>query len=301
MTKRTNRMLQDKRRPRGRPWLVVLGCLLAMVAFTTTTSAETRVGSETCVECHDDVGETFATTAHGRVGFAEGDKAAGCEDCHGAGKRHADGDETAILNPATAANHEAAEACLSCHAGNAAGHWADSAHEDVGVGCADCHTVHAPWSEHPAGSNRLVTDSCLGCHNDMRKHLHQRSSHPLRDGQMSCASCHSPHGSTAEAAVAATTTNDKCYECHADKRGPYLFEHAPVREDCSTCHNPHGSNQTMLLTASPPRLCQSCHLFGHHQTVPGQPTQVWNQNRSCVNCHPRIHGSNHPSGVIFMR
>ena len=118
---------------------------------------------------------------------------------------------------------------------------------------------------------------------------------------MSCVSCHDPHGSAAEAAMAAITPNDKCYECHAEKRGPFLFEHQPVREDCSTCHDPHGSNQTMMLQTSAPRLCQSCHLFGHHQTVPGEPTQIWNQNRSCTNCHYRIHGSNHPSGVVFLR
>ena len=118
---------------------------------------------------------------------------------------------------------------------------------------------------------------------------------------MSCVSCHDPHGTPAEANIAALTPNDKCYECHAAKRGPFLFEHAPVREDCMTCHDPHGSNHASMLTPAPPRLCQSCHLFGHHQTVPGTDGQIWNVNRSCVNCHTRIHGSNDPSGVIFMR
>ena len=36
--------------------------------------------------------------------------------------------------------------------------------------------------------------------------------------------------------------NDTCYDCHAEFRGPYLWEHAPVPEDCSNCHDPHGSN-----------------------------------------------------------
>jgi DmsE family decaheme c-type cytochrome len=135
----------------------------------------------------------------------------------------------------------------------------------------------------------------------MRKTLHQRSRHPLQEGLMSCVSCHDPHGSTAIASVSALTPNDKCYECHAEKRGPFLFAHQPVQEDCMTCHDAHGSNQASMLDPQPPRLCQSCHLFGHHQTVPGTSKQVWNTSRSCVNCHAAIHGSNHPSGVVFLR
>lgn len=260
------------------------------------------VGNEACIECHEDAGESFAGTAHGRSWRSADSYAASCEDCHGPGEAHADSSEPEdIMNLETAPAHEASATCLECHGGDVARNWQTSEHASFDVRCTDCHSAHAPWTKHPAQANRHINKSCLGCHSNMQKHLYQRSSHPLENGLMSCASCHNPHGSAAEGAIAALTPNDKCYECHADKRGPYLFEHAPVREDCKTCHDPHGSNQTMLLHTSPPRLCQSCHLFGHHQTVPGQATQVWNQNRSCTNCHPRIHGSNHPSGVIFMR
>ena len=86
-----------------------------------------------------------------------------------------------------------------------------------------------------------------------------------------------------------------------EKRGPDLWEHIPVRENCMVCHSPHGSNQRNLLVKSAPRLCQSCHLLGHHQTVAGTAKQIWNVNRSCLNCHPAIHGSNHPSGIVLMR
>ncbi|MEW5806064.1 MAG: cytochrome c3 family protein [Acidobacteriota bacterium] len=118
---------------------------------------------------------------------------------------------------------------------------------------------------------------------------------------MTCLSCHNPHGSPEESAVAALSVNDKCYECHMEKRGPFLFEHIPVRENCMTCHTPHGSNNTKLLSTPAPRLCQSCHLFGHHQTVAGDAGRMWNINRSCVNCHSQIHGSNHPSGKVLQR
>lgn len=280
--------------------LVVL--FLLLLAAGVTLGEEGYAGAETCAACHDEVAGAFESTAHGRSDIEGWDGATSCEACHGAGQVHADsGDAADILNLATAEPEQVADACLGCHAGNVAAHWQGSTHEAFDVSCASCHKAHAPWTNEAALANEQITDGCLSCHKDMKKHLFQRSSHPLNEGLMSCVSCHDPHGSPAEAAIAAITPNDKCYECHADKRGPYLFEHTPVREDCQTCHDPHGSNQTMMLVTSAPRLCQSCHLFGHHQTVPGTSKQVWNQNRSCLNCHPRIHGSNHPSGVIFMR
>jgi hypothetical protein len=53
-----------------------------------------------------------------------------------------------------------------------------------------------------------------------------------------------------------------------------------------------------------PRLCQQCHAnSGHNRTPytpPAAPT-TRRYNRSCVNCHVNIHGSNHPSGVDFTR
>jgi len=209
------------------------------------------------------------------------------------------GDGSNILNPAE--DGDAADLCLSCHAGSEARYWTGSTHQKFSVSCGACHSVHSSWTDDKALANKNETDLCLSCHTDMRKHLHQRSSHPMRDGQMACSDCHTPHGSPAKSAIAALSVNDKCYQCHMEKRGPFLWEHVPVREDCMVCHDAHGSNQTNLLVKSAPRLCQSCHLLGHHQTVPGTPNQMWNTNRSCLNCHPQIHGSNHPSGIVLMR
>ena len=64
---------------------------------------------------------------------------------------------------------------------------------------------------------------------------------------MVCSDCHNPHGSVTEALLKKDSINDVCYTCHAEKRGPFLFEHAPVRENCDNCHNPHGSVNEFLL------------------------------------------------------
>jgi DmsE family decaheme c-type cytochrome len=104
------------------------------------------------------------------------------------------------------------------------------------------------------------------------------------------------------------TLNDTCYQCHAEKRGPYLWEHAPVSEDCGLCHAPHGSNHPGMLTRRAPLLCQSCHSQSGHPSVPqtadglanGVPSQFL-LAQSCMNCHTQVHGSNHPSGSKLMR
>jgi predicted CXXCH cytochrome family protein len=59
------------------------------------------------------------------------------------------------------------------------------------------------------------------------------------------------------------TITETCYTCHAEKRGPFLWEHAPVVEDCTNCHSPHGSNVTPLLKTRAPMLCQTCHTSDH--------------------------------------
>jgi DmsE family decaheme c-type cytochrome len=127
---------------------------------------------------------------------------------------------------------------------------------------------------------------------------------------MACSDCHAPHGSSGPAMLAKSTLNQTCTSCHAEKRGPMLWEHAPVAEDCSLCHNAHGSVRPALLTKSPPLLCQQCHEPAGHPSVPrtgnGLPANggtgaIFVVAGSCTNCHSQVHGSNHPSGAKLMR
>jgi len=46
----------------------------------------------------------------------------------------------------------------------------------------------------------------------------------MREGTMACTACHSPHGSTAPAQLVKNTVNETCTGCHAEYRGPYLWE-----------------------------------------------------------------------------
>ena len=147
------------------------------------------------------------------------------------------------------------------------------------------------------------------------------SHHPVREGKMGCASCHNPHDGSRPKMLQAESVNELCYKCHTEKRGPFLFEHAPVREDCVSCHEPHGSNHKRLLVQKLPNLCWNCHLTGSGHfgsgdnfstelgariAPPGAPTGYPTANsrfveKSCKNCHVNLHGSNSPSGAYFVR
>lgn len=136
----------------------------------------------------------------------------------------------------------------------------------------------------------------------------QRSSHPMRDNQLVCRDCHDPHGSAGEGLTVGATANETCFACHAEKRGPFLWEHAPAAEDCMICHVPHGSNQPALLVRRAPQLCQGCHSSAGHRSfpqvaaqLPPGPASEFLIAQACLNCHTEVHGSNHPSGGRLRR
>ena len=141
---------------------------------------------------------------------------------------------------------------------------------------------------------------CFQCHKDIRAKMVNSSHMPLMNGTIVCSSCHNPHGSATDKMLVEASVNETCYKCHADKRGPFLWEHEPVRENCLNCHNPHGSTNEYMLIMQRPRLCQNCHMGPGHGN-PGNPMTVQSINRSCQNCHTFVHGSNSPAGELFQR
>jgi DmsE family decaheme c-type cytochrome len=289
-------------RRHGGKGLALALTIAGALAFGTRAKA-----AEDCASCHTDEAKAFTKTAHGRT-FA-GNKAyasATCASCHAGAQEHAaSGGEKKPVSVRKGA--QANVACLSCHAGKPMqAHWEGSAHERAGLTCASCHDVHGDLGGTPEQAKTLpgpsaVTKKCLECHGAQRIAMNQRSGHPLKEGQMNCASCHNPHGSTAEKLLVKSTVNELCTSCHQNMRGPFLWEHAPVREDCLNCHKAHGSNYPQLLQARTTQLCQSCHQQGRHQTTAGLPASIWVANKACNNCHQHIHGSNHPSGPLFQR
>jgi DmsE family decaheme c-type cytochrome len=105
-----------------------------------------------------------------------------------------------------------------------------------------------------------------------------------------------------------------CFRCHAEKEGPFVYEHAPVSEDCMMCHSPHGSVADNLLKQAEPTLCLNCHAMHFHAnvesddsfTVPRDGSRFssgkdgWKKGMltKCTQCHTAIHGSDLPSQSI---
>ena len=85
-----------------------------------------------------------------------------------------------------------------------------------------------------------------------------------------------------------------CTKCHAEARGPFVFEHAAVKGEggCVTCHTPHGSqNPRLLNVANINQLCNQCHSPVSGATVHGMNAGSA-ERQPCINCHTFIHGSN---------
>jgi DmsE family decaheme c-type cytochrome len=199
------------------------------------------------------------------------------------------------------------DTCTTCHSKGDQAFWDGSQHEGRDLSCVSCHSVHSPESDDSQLALPTQTVTCAQCHQDKVAQVQRTTHMPVREGTMQCASCHNPHGSVNDRLLKeGFTLNESCTtSCHAEKRGPFMFEHAAVVEDCATCHDPHGSVNDRMLTAKQPMLCQRCHNHTRH------PPRVYDAisatsapqafARSCVNCHQTIHGSNHPSGKRFLR
>jgi DmsE family decaheme c-type cytochrome len=280
--------------------------------------------ADDCMDCHDETSRwpvlSILATPHAVRGDPRTPLASPreCQACHGKSAAHMDDQlvPPEIVFGAEAPPGPQNEMCLSCHQGGMRMNWFGSMHELQDLACATCHTVHA--IEDPVlvkNINPMVftrkgqASVCFQCHKDKRAQMqHRVSSHPLREGKIVCSDCHNPHGSIGPTNLARPTLNETCYQCHAEKRGPFLWEHSPAREDCGICHTPHGSNHPRLLKGRIPQLCQECHMAAYHpSTAYTGPRPLAGAAdfhvvaKGCLNCHSEVHGSNHPSGPRWTR
>jgi DmsE family decaheme c-type cytochrome len=278
--------------------------------------SEGYVGVETCQACHSKVYDQLAKTAMGTLFLKHPRTAAeklGCETCHGPATEHVGSGGKSFAGmvrytqgtptPVSVQN----DVCLKCHQKRERLFWSGSAHATQGLACTSCHAVHTG----PGIANRsqlariTVADTCATCHKEQVRAENKFSHHPMREGKMNCASCHNPHGTAAPKLVKAISTRELCFNCHAQYRGPFLFQHPPVMEDCFNCHQPHGSAYPALLKTPPIRLCRDCHITFHNTTfTTGRATKTrinMMAGSACVNCHRNIHGSNSIQGNLFFR
>lgn len=271
-------------------------------------SPPTFVGDESCVGCHEELATAMQHQIHRQIReFEVPGGVVGCEGCHGPGSAHAEEGDVALIR--TFRDADASQACVDCHRAQGMARFKASVHAANGLACQDCHAIHRPSSG--------PLETCADCHAEVVAELQLPSHHPVREGKMSCSSCHDVHGvGVALLAKDHQRVNDSCYDCHQEKEGPFVFEHPPVAESCSNCHRPHGSVANNLLAVQQPSLCLQCHEFHFHAGYKAADAEevevggVVRENRfgaesmniafttSCTECHGAVHGSDSPSQTV---
>lgn len=270
------------------------------------------VGEDTCLTCHDGQARGYHASGHGRASNPGAPLAArGCESCHGPGRAHVDKpDRTTIVTFKPAKGQPSPDQpCLECHTSAAQALWTGSAHDGANMSCTNCHSIHAPTDPDGRLKAARQVEACEQCHRRQTQKLRRSAHMPVHEGKLECSSCHNPHGTSGEKLLkGGASVNAACQSCHAEKRGPFLWEHAPVVENCTTCHDAHGSSNDRMLVAKEPFLCQRCHVSSQHPTLAYDLYALSNSTvanrmsgRSCGACHQNIHGSNAPSGKAFLR
>jgi DmsE family decaheme c-type cytochrome len=251
-----------------------------------------------CFKCHPNMIDQAHVAGPHQICGAAGMMCTTCHDPHGR------------IRPETRT-----DLCLQCHTGHPTMGWLSSTHAQFGVACADCHNPHPNIGvsqivsiEHtnirrperlPMKVNEPFT--CYNCHQKAAVEFSLPNHHPVLEGKMVCSDCHDAHGAALRN-LKEPTLNMVCYRCHAEKQGPFAYEHPPVTENCAICHNPHGAVANNLLHQPATFLCLRCHT-GHRTAAGGPPhgallgdvgTSPALQRAfysDCTACHSQVHGS----------
>lgn len=273
------------------------------------------VGTEICKGCHEDRFKTYLMSTHSKKAIpGSPENKEGCESCHGPGAAHVEksgegGVGIFIFGKRIADAKAKSAKCLSCHSEQKdLSFWDMAKHKNEGISCDNCHTVHSGTRKNLKAPE---PDLCNFCHKSIRAQQNKTSHHPIREGKLKCTGCHEHHGGFGPTQIKADSVNELCYQCHAEKRGPYMWPHPAVEENCLNCHTPHGSNHAKLLTSRMPQVCRNCHDVTRHPNTPYTRFETFQgatpsnrmYARSCLNCHGNIHGSNAPAvrGKVLVR
>jgi DmsE family decaheme c-type cytochrome len=215
---------------------VLLAACLGLLGVVGPAQAQDEGPSAKCMMCHGADHEKMARHPHAN---AADSRNIGCVGCHGMSEKHAENPaeekpDQRFKGKGALSGEEASAVCMMCHESQNNKKlllWAGSTHPQAGVGCTSCHTIHV--NKDPVFNKAAQPDVCFACHKDTRVQLNKPFRHPVQEGKVGCSDCHSPHGSAGPKLVKRDTTNATCYQCHAEKRGPFVHNHQPVQDNCA--------------------------------------------------------------------
>ncbi len=177
--------------------------------------------------------------------------------------------------------------------------------EKAGLGCSICHGPGSLHMEKAYEPDLIINpdknpEICFRCHLDKKAEFRLQYRHPVLKGLVSCSDCHDLHGRDARAwtLTSFSDTNQVCFKCHPEQRGPFVFEHEAMREGCTVCHKVHGSVNDKLLIARDSNLCLRCHFqtqLNSARFLIGDSNHTGRMPEgSCFSggCHTAVHGSN---------
>ncbi len=268
------------------PWLI-----LALTAAVALAADAPKADVEICQACHEEVLKAFPGKRHAQQN---------CASCHAGFEKHQESAEAKdVTNPQELKPKASEDICLSCHRNDRTHQGRiQSGHARSQTSCLACHSVH--HDDRPKRAAADVNRQCSACHTGAWAEFQKPHRHPVtQGGAMSCVSCHNPHGQPLSRVAKVQFNETGCLSCHSDKRGPFAFEHAPVRlEGCTACHEPHGSTNPRMLTRPEVRqLCLECHsgIGSARATLGGAPPAFHDlrsaRYRNCSVCHTKVHGS----------
>jgi predicted CXXCH cytochrome family protein len=233
--------------------------------------------------------------------------------------------EPVVMTPPSipGAEYVGSESCIECHEAeykyfeltDHASVTIDITDEEAEAGQAEgCEACHGPGSLHledVEDKSKIIRadaeTACFNCHLDVKGKFMLLHHHPVPEGRMFCYDCHDMHGSDVRATggkmllgAGLLGRDEKCFTCHKEMKGPFIFEHDAMREGCAVCHNPHGSINNKLLVAGQTITCIRCHWepafnnsaarIGDHGHSSG--SYRFGAGDECIDCHHAPHGSN---------
>lgn len=269
------------------PALVLLA-LAGALATGAQAPPATYVGTPICMRCHIDFARRWSALEHSQkmLDPALPPERSGCEACHGAGSDHAAGNRKQIVSWSALQPGQAASRCLQCHTEKIqAEQWQATIHAELKT-CGDCHEVHKPTANEKL-LKAPAAETCAECHGDLPAEVAAKRHHSLVDGALSCAMCHTFHGS-ANPRLLMLPQSQLCEECHPGQDMRPESHQAETFKLKLHAEEARADRETCLMCHDEATSCQSCHVVKvpHADDFAVSHTEPAKQHlAACLRCH----------------